>query len=85
MQLLKVQILKIGKLEKNTPLYPISLNYLNGLIFQNHKYQIKKCSFLPMRGLRIKGVQGFRKVAGRGWCRELYIFFKALRKELEIH
>ncbi len=33
-----------------------------------------------VRGLRIKGVQGFRKVAGRGWCRELYIFFKASKR-----
>ncbi len=37
-----------------------------------------------MRGLRIKGVYGFRAVAGRERDRELYIFFKALRKELEI-
>ncbi len=51
-----------------------------GLIYQKHKYQIKKCNFLPMRGLRIKGAW----VAG--WLgKGVIYFFKALRKGLEIH
>ncbi len=31
-----------------------------GLIYQKYKYQIKKCNFLSMRGLRIKEAWGGR-------------------------
>jgi len=38
MQLLKAQIKKLEN-SKNVLPYPISLNYLYGLIYQKHKYQ----------------------------------------------
>ena len=69
MQLLKAQIKKLEN-SKNVLPYPISLNYLYGLIYQKHKYQIKKCNYLSMRGLRKKGAWG-----GRAAWEGSYIFF----------